>query len=60
MQLDKYLRTGRLYTHADEGNPARRTWRSRIEEKNVDVIGDGSTFAPYAIAGTSLRFATYF
>ena len=55
MQLLRHEQTGRTYTLADEGKPEQRVWSSRIGERNVDVNGDGSAFAPYALSGGSLR-----
>jgi hypothetical protein len=51
----KWTRHGRRYHHQDEGKPNTFTLTTKIGEVNVDVAGDGQTFAPYVRAGASLR-----
>jgi hypothetical protein len=46
---------GRKYHHQDEGKPNTFTLTTKIGEVNVDVTGDGSSFAPYVLSGASLR-----
>jgi hypothetical protein len=54
MQHLVWTRHGRTYTHADEGKPNTFTLTTKIGEVNVDVAGDGSSFAPYVLNGASL------
>lgn len=55
MKHHRYEKHGRTFSHADEGKPGTFTWRSKIGETNVDVNGDGKTFAPYVLDGEELR-----
>ena len=55
MQHLEWTRYGRKYTHADEGKPNTFTVTADLGEVNVDVAGDGQTFAPYVLDGTRLR-----
>ena len=57
MRFLRYERGGRRYDHADEGKPRTFTLRKRLGESNVDINGDGQTFAPYALDGAKLRYA---
>jgi hypothetical protein len=55
MQHLDWTRYGRRFHHQDEGKPNTFTLTTKIGEVNVDVHGDGSSFAPYVLAGASLR-----
>jgi hypothetical protein len=51
----EWTRHGRRYHHQDEGKPNTFTLTTAIGQVNVDVAGDGSSFAPYVLNGASLR-----
>jgi hypothetical protein len=50
----EWTRHGRRYHHQDEGKPNTFTLTTKIGEVNVDVAGDGSSFATYVLNGASL------
>jgi hypothetical protein len=56
MQLTRFVRRGREYTLADEGKPHTFGYQGRVGELNVDVNGDGQTFAPYVLSGANLKY----
>ena len=56
MQFIEFTRNGRRYSLADEGKPNSFALKTSIGESNVDVAGDGSSFAPYVVSGASLRY----
>jgi hypothetical protein len=55
MQHLEWTRHGRRFSHVDEGEPNKYTFVSGVGQKNVDINGDGSAFAPFAVAGDSVK-----
>jgi hypothetical protein len=57
MQHLAWTRSGRLFSHADEGKTDTFTWKSSLGQRNVDLGGE--SFAPYALdlKARTLQFA---
>lgn len=55
MQHQIWTKHGRRYHHQDEGKSNTFTIKSKVGQVNVDVYGNGQTFAPYVLNGASLR-----
>lgn len=55
MQHLRWERHGRTYSHADEGQPQTYTYTTAIGQSHVDLHGDGSEYAPYAVDADGIR-----